>query len=57
MPRGPHGIELWKFIRMWWDSFSCFVVFELGDGSSISFWDDIWCGESHAWACLVFIGC
>jgi hypothetical protein len=43
MPSGPYGIGLWKFIRDGWDKFSRFLKFEVGDGSQIRFWDDVWC--------------
>jgi hypothetical protein len=42
---GPHGVGLWKFIRSRWDTFSKFVSFEVGHGSLIRFWDDVWCIE------------
>jgi hypothetical protein len=45
VPSGPHGVGLWKFIRSRWASFSKFVAFEVGDGSLIRFWDDVWCAD------------
>uniref|UniRef100_A0A2N9FU80 Reverse transcriptase domain-containing protein n=1 Tax=Fagus sylvatica TaxID=28930 RepID=A0A2N9FU80_FAGSY len=44
-PSGPHGVGLWKFIQSRWVKFSKLVTFEVGDGSLIRFWDDVWCGE------------
>ena len=44
-PSGPHGVGMWKFIRSRWAKFSKFVTFEVGDGSLIRFWDDVWCTE------------
>ena len=26
-----------------WDDFCCFIIFKVGDGSSIKFWHDPWC--------------
>ena len=42
---GLHGVGLWKFNRSRWDTFSKLVTFEVGDGSLIRFWDDVWCIE------------
>jgi hypothetical protein len=39
-----HGVGLWKHIRKGWDKFSQFIKFEVGDGSTIKFWADFWCG-------------
>ena len=35
---------MWKHIRKGWDKFSQFIKFEVGDGSTIKFWADFWCG-------------
>jgi len=37
---------VWKFIRKGWDSFSTFTRFVVGDGSNISFWHDLRCGDT-----------
>uniref|UniRef100_A0A2N9IEM8 Reverse transcriptase zinc-binding domain-containing protein n=1 Tax=Fagus sylvatica TaxID=28930 RepID=A0A2N9IEM8_FAGSY len=42
-PNEPHGVGLWKFIHSRWAKFSKFTAFEVGDGSLIRFWDDVWC--------------
>lgn len=39
---GSYGVGLWKFIRRGWGEFS---RYEVGNGSVISFWNDMWCGE------------
>ena len=36
---------LWKYIRAGWDGFSKHITYEIGDGSWIKFWHDIWCGD------------
>ena len=41
-----HGVGLWKFICMGWRNFKWHFRFDPGVGSKISFWEDIWCGES-----------
>jgi hypothetical protein len=38
-------VGLWKNIRRGWCLFCNYTRFELGDGSKIRFWDDVWCGE------------
>jgi hypothetical protein len=43
---GPYGVSLWKTISKGWDRFSQFVSYKVGDGSSIKFWTDRWCGET-----------
>ena len=43
---GPYGIGLWKFISQGWSSFSSHILFDIGDGSRVKFWQDRWCGES-----------
>ena len=42
---GPYGVGVWKCIRRGWDNFKRHVQFELGDGSRVLFWHDVWCGE------------
>jgi hypothetical protein len=37
---------LWKNIRKWWETFSGFTRFEVGDGERTRFWHDLWCGDS-----------
>jgi hypothetical protein len=41
---GPNGVSLWKNIRKEWGTFSRFLSFEVGDGTMVRFWTDIWCG-------------
>jgi hypothetical protein len=36
---------LWKHIRNGWEKFSRLAKFEVGDGSRIKFWLDLWCGD------------
>jgi hypothetical protein len=43
IPTGSYGVGLWKFIRHGWDKFSGLLKFEVGDGTRIRFWDDVWC--------------
>jgi hypothetical protein len=38
-------VGLWKNIRKWWEKFIRFTKFEVGDGSTISFWHDQQYGE------------
>jgi hypothetical protein len=41
---GAFGVGVWKHIRKAWDSFSNFVLFEVGVGSKVTFWHENWCG-------------
>jgi hypothetical protein len=34
-----------EIIRKGWETFSKFVRYEVGDGSKVSFWHDVWCGD------------
>jgi hypothetical protein len=52
---GPFGVGLWKHIRRGWDVFVRNVRFEVGLGSKIPFWHDMWCGNQplkHAFPSL-----
>jgi hypothetical protein len=42
----PYGVSLWKTISKDWSSFKRFS-FDVGDGSRVSFWHDVWCGDSN----------
>ena len=42
---GPNGVSLWKNIRKEWATFSCSLSYEIGDGSTVGFWTDRWCGS------------
>jgi hypothetical protein len=32
-------------VRRGWDAFAVHVRYEVGDGSKVLFWHDVWCGE------------
>ena len=42
---GSHGMGFWKFISKEWHRFSSHIRLILGDGSRISFWEEVWCGS------------
>ena len=42
---GAYGVCLWKFIRSGWLNFSKFIWFDVGDGTRVKFWDDVWCRD------------
>lgn len=44
--QGPYGKSLWKSIRKGWPRFAANVVFKVGDGAPLKFWQDQWCGET-----------
>ena len=43
---GPYGVALWKNISQDWPSFSHHILYDIGDGSRVKFWQDHWCGET-----------
>ena len=43
---GPYGVGLWKYISRGWPSFSHLILYDIGDGSRVKFWHDLWCGET-----------
>jgi len=42
---GSFGFGVWKSIRRGWDAFAAHVRYEIGNGSKVLFWHDVWCGE------------
>ena len=42
---GAYGVGVWKGIRRGWDTFKRYVRFEIGNGSGVLFWQDVWCRE------------
>ena len=44
---GPYGVGLWKYISQGWPSFSSHILYDIGDGSRVKFWQDQWCGETY----------
>jgi hypothetical protein len=38
-------VGLWKNVRKCWETFSNYTRFEVGDGTRISFWHDLWVGN------------
>jgi hypothetical protein len=44
-PRGAFGVGLWKHIRKGRETLKAFTRHEMGDGTRINFWHDIWCGD------------
>jgi hypothetical protein len=45
-PEGAYGVGLWKNIRKGWDIFKGFTKFEVEEGTRVSFWHDLWYGDS-----------
>ena len=42
----PYGVGLWKNISQGWPSFSRHILYDIGDGSRVKFWQDQLCGET-----------
>ena len=59
-PLGSKRVGLWKNIWRGWRMFSSHTRFEVGGGSEIRFWHDLWCGDKafkEAFSDLYSIGC
>jgi hypothetical protein len=41
----PYSLGVWKSTRKRWEDFYKFVSYEVGDGFTVRFWHDLWCGE------------
>ena len=41
----PYSASLWRSIRQEWETFSTNLQFEVGNGTRVKFWHDIWCGN------------
>ena len=48
---GPYGVSLWKNIRRGWLSLSLYILYDVGDGLRVKFWQDWWCGETSPVVC------
>jgi len=42
---GSFGVGEWQCIRRGWDAFAAHVRYEVGNGSLILFWHDVWCED------------
>ena len=42
---GTYGVSVWKSIRSGWLDFSKFLQFDVGDGTRVKFWEDVWCRD------------
>ena len=36
-----YGVSLWKTISSGWSTFSCYIQFHIGDGTTVKFWHDV----------------
>ena len=36
-----YRVSLWKAISSGWSTFSCYIQFEIGDGTGVKFWHDV----------------
>jgi hypothetical protein len=44
-PLGMYRVDLWNNIRKGWRKFSTHTKFDVGDGSKVRLWHDLWCGN------------
>ena len=42
---GTYGVSMWKTIRSGWLAFLKFLWYDVGDGTKVKFWEDVWCGD------------
>ena len=42
---GVYGVSLQKFITSNWLNFSRLLQYDVGDGTRVKFWEDVWCGD------------
>ena len=50
---GSYGVSLWKTISSGWFTFSCYVQFQIGEGTRVKFWHDVWCGDNPLSTCFL----
>ncbi|RVW78939.1 putative ribonuclease H protein [Vitis vinifera] len=43
--RGSYGVGLWKAIRRGWEAVGNNLVYSVGNGRRIRFWEEKWCGD------------
>ena len=41
----PYGFGMWRTIRQGWPSVSSHILYEVGDGTRVTFWQDQWSGR------------
>ena len=46
-------MSLWKTISSGWPIFSHYIQFQIGDGTRVKFWQDIWCGDNPLSTCFL----
>lgn len=44
---------LWKSISCGWPTFSQYIQFKVGVGSTVKFWQDVWCGDTLLKMCFL----
>ncbi|KAG7990850.1 hypothetical protein I3843_02G045100 [Carya illinoinensis] len=57
---GSYGVGMWKQIRRGWRMFANNTKLLVGEGTRISFWRDIWCGEEalkDTFPCVYLVAC
>ena len=40
--RGSYGVGLWKYIHCWWGKFVSYIRYDVGCGTRVQFWHDLW---------------
>ena len=40
-----YGVSMWKSIRSGWLDFSKKIQYDVGDGTIVKVWEDVWCSS------------
>ena len=47
-----YGVSLWKTISSGWSTFSCYIQLQIGNGTKVKFWYDVWYGDNPLSMCF-----
>ena len=47
-----YGVSLWKTISSGWSTFSRYIQLQIGNGTKVKFWYDVWYGDNPLSMCF-----